>query len=102
MRSGADNPYKEFKIVTFYDQSNEYRQVVATAGNHQVLGRLVRRQAVHLGLNQFDQRLAIADGADWIYNQLAGESMGTNHCNLCVLVYNCRTYCNDAHVHREY
>ena len=33
MRSGADNPYKEFKIATFYDQSNEYRQVVATAGD---------------------------------------------------------------------
>lgn len=73
MRSGADNPYKEFKIATFYDQSNEYRQVIATAGDHQVLGRLVRRQAVHLGLNQFDQRLAIADGADWIYNQLTGK-----------------------------
>jgi len=73
MRSGADNPYKEFKIATFYDQSNEYRQVIATAGDHQVLGRLVRRQAVHLGLNQFDQRLAIADGADWIYNQLTGN-----------------------------
>jgi hypothetical protein len=73
MRSGADNPYKEFKIATFYDQSNDYRQVVVTAGDHHVLGRLVRRQAVHLGLNQFDQRLAVADGADWIYNQLTRQ-----------------------------
>ena len=73
MRAGADNRYKEFKIATFYDQSNEYRQVVATAGDHQVLGRLVRRQAIRLGLNQFDQRLAIADGADWIYNQLTDK-----------------------------
>ena len=73
MRSGADNPYKEFKIATFYDQSNDYRQVVATAGDHHVLGRLVRRQAVRLGLNQFDQRLAVADGADWIYNQLTRQ-----------------------------
>ncbi len=73
MRCGADNAYKEFKIATFYDQSNEYRQVVATAGNHQVLGRLVRRQAIRLGLNQFGQRLAIADGADWIYKQLIGK-----------------------------
>ena len=70
MRCGADNPYKEFKIATFYDQSNEYRHVVATAGDHEVLGRLVRRQAVHLGLNDFDQKLAVADGADWIYKQL--------------------------------
>jgi hypothetical protein len=70
MRCGADNPYKEFKIAAFYDQSNEYRHVVATAGDHEVLGRLMRRQAVRLGLNEFDQRLAIADGADWIHNQL--------------------------------
>jgi len=73
MRSGADNPYKEFKIATFYDSSNASRQVVATAGDHQVLGRLVRRQAIHLGLNQFDQKLAVADGADWIYNQLTRQ-----------------------------
>ena len=73
MRSGADNPYKEFKIATFYDQSNEYRHVVATAGDHEVLGRLIRRQAVHLRLNQFDQKLAAADGADWIYRQLTGK-----------------------------
>jgi hypothetical protein len=70
MRSGADNPYKEFKIATFYDQSNDYRQVMATAGDHQVLGRLVRRQAAYLKLNRFDQKVAIADGADWIYRQL--------------------------------
>jgi hypothetical protein len=73
MRPGADNSYKEFKIATFYDQSNEHRHVIATAGDHEVLGRLVRRQAIRLGLNQFDQRLAIADGADWIHNQLTDK-----------------------------
>jgi hypothetical protein len=73
MRCGADNAYKEFKIATFYDQSNTYRQVVATAGDHHVLGRLVRRQAVSLGLNHFDQRLAVADGADWIHTQLVSQ-----------------------------
>jgi hypothetical protein len=73
MRSGANNAYKEFKLATFYDPSNDYRQVVATAGDHHGLGRLIRRQAVHLGLNQFDQRVAVADGADWIYNQLTRQ-----------------------------
>ena len=73
MRCGADNPYKEFKIATFYDQSNEHRHVVVTAGDHHVLGRLVRRQAVRLGLNQFDQKLALADGADWIHHELTGQ-----------------------------
>jgi hypothetical protein len=70
MRCGADNPYKEFKIATFYDQSNTYRHVVATAGDHHALGRLVRRQAVRLGLNQFDQKLGLADGAEWIHHEL--------------------------------
>jgi hypothetical protein len=70
MRSGADNRYKEFKIATFYDQSNTYRHVVATAGDHHVLGRLIRRQAVRLGLNQFDQKLGLGDGADWIHYEL--------------------------------
>jgi len=73
MHRGADNAYKEFKIATFYDSSNAHRHVVATAGNHRALGRLVRRQAIRLGLNQFDQKVAIADGADWIHNQLTGQ-----------------------------
>ena len=32
MHKGADNPYKEFKIATFYNESNEHRQVIANAG----------------------------------------------------------------------
>jgi Uncharacterised protein family (UPF0236) len=73
MHRGADNDYKEFKIATFYDASNTHRQVVATAGNHHVLGKQVRRQACHLELNQFDQKVAIADGADWIHRQLTDK-----------------------------
>ena len=73
MHGGADNPYKEFKLATFYDSSNAHRHVVATAGDHRALGRLVRRQAISLGLNQFDQKVAIADGADWIHNQLTTQ-----------------------------
>ena len=70
MCKGADNTYKEFKIATFYDESNEHRHVVATAGDHKVLGKLVRRQAGSLKLNEFDEKVAIADGAGWIYRQL--------------------------------
>lgn len=70
MHTGADNAYKEFKIATFYDESNEHRHVVATAGDHNVLGKLVRRQAGSLKLNEFDEKVAIADGAEWIHRQL--------------------------------
>jgi len=70
MRKGADNAYKEFKIATFYDESNEHRHVVATAGDHKALGKLVRRQAGSVKLNEFDEKVAIADGAGWIHRQL--------------------------------
>jgi hypothetical protein len=70
MHRGADNAYKEFKIATLYEESNTHRLVVGTAGDHQVLGRLLRRQAAAIALDQFDQKLAIADGADWIDRQL--------------------------------
>lgn len=67
---GADNPYKEFKIVTFYDQSHEHQYAAATAGNHQVLGRLMRREAAKLKLDKADEKLSVTDGADWIHKQL--------------------------------
>lgn len=71
MHRGADNAYKEFKIATFYDQSNEYRHVFATAGDHTVIGRMIRREAKRLGFNGFDQKLGLGDGAEWILRQLA-------------------------------
>jgi hypothetical protein len=70
MHPGADNAYKEFKIATLYDESNTHRLVVGTAGDHQALGRLLRRQAGAIGLNRFDQKMAVADGADWIEHQM--------------------------------
>jgi hypothetical protein len=70
MHRGADNAYKEFKLATFYDESNEHRQVIATAGDHNVLGRMIRREAKRLGFNRFDQKLGLGDGADWILRQL--------------------------------
>jgi hypothetical protein len=70
MHRGADNAYKEFKIATLYDESNTHRLVVGTAGDHQALGRLLRRQAAVIELNRFDQKLSVADGADWIDRQL--------------------------------
>jgi len=69
MHRGADNAYKEFKIAVMYDESNENRHVFATSGNHEVLGRLLRRQAARLKLTEFDEKAGLADGADWITNQ---------------------------------
>jgi hypothetical protein len=73
MHKGADNPYKEFKIATFYNESNEHRQVIATSGNHDVLGKLLRREAKRLKITDADQKVAVADGAEWIGKQLKSK-----------------------------
>ena len=73
MHRGADNSYKEFKIATIYSQSNEHRHVLATGGNHEVLGRLLRRQSKQLKLGRADEKIAVADGAEWIRKQLQSK-----------------------------
>lgn len=67
---GADNPYKEFKIVTFYDRANEHQHAAGTAGNHEALGRLMRREAAKLKFDQADEKTSTSDGAEWIHKQL--------------------------------
>jgi len=73
MHKGADNPYKEFKIATFYNESSEHRQVIATSGNNEVIGRFLRREAKHLKITEADQKIAVADGAEWIRKQLKSK-----------------------------
>ena len=67
---GADQRFKEFKVAAFADASKEHRHVVGTAGNHEVLGRLMRREAGRLGVDEADERVAVVDGAEWIRRQL--------------------------------
>jgi len=66
---GADQKWKEAKLVTFYDPGNERRYTAATLGNHHALGRLMRRHAAALQLDQADRKYSVTDGADWIANQ---------------------------------
>lgn len=66
---GSDGPYKEFKLLAFYDPDKSHRHVVATSGNHEVLGRLMRREARRLHLAQAKLSYAVSDGAEWISNQ---------------------------------
>jgi len=69
-RKGADQSYKEFKIVTYYDQHGTHRWVRATRKDHRVAGKLMRQGAAQLRLRSAEQRIAIVDGADWIRSQL--------------------------------
>jgi hypothetical protein len=68
-RPGSDGPYKEFKIVSFYDADKSHCHVVGTSGDHEELGRLMRREARRLRLSAAKVKYAVSDGAEWIARQ---------------------------------
>jgi hypothetical protein len=74
-KTGADQAYKEFKIVTYYDDTQDHRLVSVTRGDHEVAGRLMRRDAGRIGLDAADDKVAVVDGADWIKNQIQRQSL---------------------------
>jgi Uncharacterised protein family (UPF0236) len=69
MARGSDLPYKEFKLVAFYDPAKEHQYAVGTSGNAGVLGQRMRREAAKLHLDQADLAYSVSDGADWIRKQ---------------------------------
>ena len=73
-KHGADGPYKEFKIVTFYDQDQKHRYVRATRGDCRAAGKLMRRGAGELRVKGAEQKLVVADGAAWIWNQATANA----------------------------
>jgi hypothetical protein len=74
-KGGAGGRYQEFKVVTYYDQEQEHRHVVATRGDHRAAGRVMRRDAGRIRLDQADDKVALVDGAPWIVNQIKGQSL---------------------------
>lgn len=70
LQPGADQPFKEIRVVTAYDEAQERRAVVVTAGDSEATGRMIRGLAVTLKLERADETIANIDGAPWIRNQL--------------------------------
>jgi len=70
LRKGADQAWKEFKVVYFYDEELLHQHVAVTHLNHEAAGRLLRREANRLGFRRANQRIANVDGARWIREQL--------------------------------
>jgi hypothetical protein len=68
-RTGSDGPYKEFKIVSFYDPDKAHMYAVGTSGDHAALGRLMRREAGKLKIDQARHKYSVTDGAEWIARQ---------------------------------
>ena len=69
IRRGSDQKYKEFKILTFYDPTHRFQYAVGTSGNHEILGRLMRREGKKLLLDQAEIAYSVSDGADRIIRQ---------------------------------
>jgi len=74
-KPGADQKYKEFKIVAFYDETQAHRLVAGTKGDCTQAGRLMRRQAARIHLDQADEKIGNVDGSPWIRNQIEGQSL---------------------------
>jgi hypothetical protein len=74
-KAGADERYKEFKIVMFYDQTMDHRLVSLTSRNCEEAGRLMRRDAGRIGFAAADQRVGNIDGGPWIIGQIRKRRM---------------------------
>jgi hypothetical protein len=70
LRKGADQAWKEFKVVYFYDEDVRRQHVAVTHQNHEAAGRLMRREADRLDFRHASERIANVDGAPWIREQL--------------------------------
>ncbi|HWP40585.1 MAG TPA: hypothetical protein VNL70_06625, partial [Tepidisphaeraceae bacterium] len=70
IKSGSDQTWKEFKIVTMYDQDRERRLVRGTRKDHRHAGKLMRQMAATLRLRQAKEKVGLVDGAEWIRRQM--------------------------------
>jgi hypothetical protein len=74
-KKGADGPFKEFKIVTLYDDAAEHRLVSVTRGDSERAGQLMRRDAGRVRLERADDKVGVVDGSEWIKNQIKRQSL---------------------------
>jgi hypothetical protein len=74
-KAGAGQRYKEFKIVAFYDETQDHRPVCGTRGDCEAAGRLMRREASRIRLDWADEKVGNVDGSPWIRNQVERQSL---------------------------
>src|SRR5438093_641992 len=61
---GADQRYKEMKLVTMYDQEKEHRLVRATRSGVKRAGRMLRDMSADCRLRRAQEVAAVTDGAE--------------------------------------
>lgn len=74
-KAGADQRYKEFKVIAYYDETQAHRVVSGTRGDCHVAGRLMRREAARIHLDRADEKVGNVDGSAWIRNQVEQQSL---------------------------
>jgi hypothetical protein len=74
-RPGAEQAFKEFRVITFYDEPAAHRLVSVTRGSSAQVGRQLRRDAGRVALGKADDKVAVVDGAEWIRRQLREQSL---------------------------
>jgi hypothetical protein len=74
-RPGADQHYKEFKVVAIYDEDQGHRLVSGTRGDCEAAGRLMRREAGRVRMDLADEKIGNVDGSPWIRNQVERQSL---------------------------
>ncbi len=94
-RPGSDLPYKEFKTITFYDQTNEHRHIVLARIKRTGVGAVLKREAARLKFLEAGERIGVVDGASWIPPQfeeaaLRLDGLGLDFYHLSENVHRCR------------
>jgi len=94
-KPGSDLPYKEFKTITFYDQTNAHRHIVLARTKRTGVGAVLKREAARLQFLQAGQRIGVVDGASWIPPQfeeadLRLDGLGLDFYHLSENIHRCR------------
>jgi hypothetical protein len=72
VKPGADRRYKQFNVVSFYDQEQKHRLVSVTRKDHRGSRKLLRRGASQLRIRAADESVGLIDGAPTLRKQLEG------------------------------
>jgi hypothetical protein len=96
-KPGANLPFKEYKVIVFYDEHGKYWHETFSRRTRTNIGVLIRRDARRLGFSLADEKIANVDGATWIKNQLEErpeqlplDGLGLDFYHLSENIHRCR------------
>ena len=96
-KKGANESYKEFKTIVFYDESGTHWHERLSRCTRKQVGTLVRREAKRLGFAYAHEKIALVDGASWIPPQLTSrpselrlDGLGLDFYHLSENIHRCR------------